>query len=86
MADKYNPFSDPPISSQMSVESLHPQATKLYEHLLQGQSVNFVQAREMGITHLEKHIADLRRKAKIYSRIIRMHNAKCNEYSLHPLD
>ena len=83
MPDK-NPFSDPPVTHQP--ESMHPQSMKLYEHLLQGHSINFVQAREMGITHLDKHITDLRRTSTIYSRSIRMHNAICNEYSLQPFD
>lgn len=81
-----NPFSDPPINNQISVESLHPQSMKLYEYLLQGNSINYVQAHAMGITHLDKHIADVRRKLTIHSRVIRLHNARCNEYSLQPFE
>ena len=77
-----NPFSDPPIQNQINIATMHPQSMKLYEHLMKGNSINFVQAGEMGITYLEKHIADLRRKITIHSRVIRIHNARCNEYSL----
>lgn len=78
-----SPFTaDIPTPNQISIESMHPQSMKLYEHLLQGHSINFLQARELGITHLDKHIADLRRELTIHSRTIRIHNTRCTEYSL----
>jgi hypothetical protein len=85
MSNINNPFTDPPVNNQISIESLHPQSMRLLEHLQQGNSVNFVQAREMGITHLDRHIAELRRELTIHSRVIRMGNTRCLEYSLHPL-
>ena len=61
------------------------QTQLLIDHLRSGNTINFVQARDLGITHLPQRIAELRaHDIRTYQREIRMYNTPCMEYSLHP--
>ncbi len=84
MPQRFNPFSDRSIVAPSSKDSSHPDYVKLQEYLQNGNTINFVQARELGISHLDKHIEDLRKRMNVHSRMIRISNTRCNEYSLQP--
>ncbi len=46
---KFNPFSDPvPTDNTTTGETFQPFDMKLYDHLQQGNTINFVQAQAMG--------------------------------------
>ncbi len=85
MLQRNNPFSDPPQTKQVSNDIPKAFNTKLYDHLQQGNTINFVQAHAMGIAQLNTHIAEIRKIVNIYSRIIRINNVQCMEYSLQPI-
>jgi len=84
MQHKFNPFSDPAPTGNTTGESFQPFDMKLYDHLQQGNTINFVQAQAMGIPHLDRRIAELKKSMTIHSRFIRIHNTRCQEYSLQP--
>lgn len=65
-------------------ESIERQNQKLKALLTEGKTINFLQAREIGIGHLHSRISDLCNKQgmKIYRRFIRIGRTNCKEYSL----
>ncbi|MEJ7740465.1 MAG: hypothetical protein WKF97_23865 [Chitinophagaceae bacterium] len=67
-------------------DNLEAQNKRLYEHLLAGSTINFLQARDMGIGYLNSRISDLRKVMTIHSRFIRINGIQCKEYSLAPFD
>ncbi len=85
MLQRNNPFSNPPLDKQVSNEIPKAFNTKLYDHLQQGYTINFVQAKAMGIAQLNSHIAEIRKIVNIYSRTVRINNVTCMEYSLQPI-
>ena len=80
MSHANNPFSNPMMSSGNQVPKTYN--TTLYDHLQQGSSINFVQARALGIAKLDMHIAEIRKITNVYSRTVRINNVTCMEYSL----
>jgi len=85
MPQRQNPFSDPTPSNKFSSETHKAYNEVLYDFLQQGNTINFVQARALGINQLETHISELRKITKIYSRIVRINAVKITEYSLQPI-
>jgi len=83
MQKKLNPFTGPP-PPQISKEVPKAYNEALYDHLQQGNSINFIQARAMGITRLDTHIAEIRKITQVYSRDVRINALRYLEYSLHP--
>ena len=71
--------------TRINNQGLEAQRKLLMDHLLAGNTINFIQAMEMGITHLNTRVAELRsRDITIYSRPVHLRNIKCQEYSLRP--
>ncbi len=84
MSQRNNPFSDLPVTNQMNNNTPKAYNTNLYDHLQQGNAINFVQAKALGITQLDSHIAEIRKITNVYSRTVRINTVKCMEYSLNP--
>jgi len=84
MSQRNNPFSDTPLSNQKGNAIPKAYNVKLYDYLQQGNTINFVQARALGINQLSTHIAELREFTSIYSRTVRINAVKFLEYSLQP--
>ncbi len=91
MAINKNPFEKVPENTDLATESLintysiETQNNRLYEHLQAGNTINFLQARDLGIGFPNSRIAELRKQqVTIYSRFIRISNVQCKEYSLQP--
>jgi hypothetical protein len=82
MSQRNNPFSDAPPTKQASKQIAKTYNSKLYDYLQQGNSINFIQAREMGITKLDMNIAEIRKLTTVYSRTVRINTLMCTEYSL----
>ena len=84
-----NPF-DTKATAAASLQTIQPifmteQTRLLIDHLRSGNTINFVQARDMGITHLAQRIAELRaHDIRTYQRQIRLYHSPCMEYSLSP--
>ena len=71
--------------SRINQQSLEAQRQLLLDHLRAGNTIHFMQAMELGITHLNTRIAELRaHDITIYSRPVHFRNIKCQEYSLRP--
>ena len=79
-----------PLDTKVEIEPVRPvsmteQTRILVDHLRAGGTINFVQARDMGITHLAQRIAELRaHDIRSYQRQIRLYGSPCAEFSLHP--
>lgn len=74
------PFSNPAI-----FENITEQNKRLIDHLNAGNTINFIEAGEMGITHLSTRITELRaHDIIIYERPLQIQNTRCSEYSLKP--
>ncbi|MEJ7738512.1 MAG: hypothetical protein WKF97_13865 [Chitinophagaceae bacterium] len=91
MSTKFNPFEkehtgDMPAGTELNLPGIQYQQKLLLEHLRNGNTINFLQARDMGIGYLNSRIADLRKEITIHSRFIRISNVKCKEYSLAPFE
>ena len=91
----YSPFNQTPMYKtpfdlKPEIEPVQPvtmteQTRILIDHLRSGNTINFVQARDKGITHLAQRIAELRaHDIQTYQRQIRMYHSPCMEYSLYP--
>ena len=71
--------------SRINNQGLEAQRKLLLDHLQSGNTINFMQAMDLGITHLNTRIAELRsRDIHVYSRPMAYRNIKCQEYSLQP--
>ena len=71
--------------SRINQQSLDAQRQLLLDHLQAGNTINFMQAMDLGITHLNTRIAELRsRDITVYSRPMAYRNIKCQEYGLQP--
>ncbi len=84
MSQRNNPFSDSLVTNQINIQTPKAYNINLYDHLQQGNSVNFVQAKALGITQLDSRIAEIRKITNVYARTIRINAVKCTEYSLQP--
>lgn len=74
-----------PTASPINQDSLVRQNELLHDHLMRGNTINFIQAREMGIAFLNSRISDLRAsEVPVYFRWIKVNNTRCKEYSLQP--
>lgn len=74
-----------PTDSPINIEGLEGQNRKLYEHLQAGNTINFLQASDLGIRYLNSRISDLNKQGlQIHSRFIRIGYTKCKEYSINP--
>jgi len=59
------------------------QNKKLLEFLLRGRSINFIQARSMGIAYLNSRLSDLRKQGvKIKAEWIKIGETHCKKYQL----
>jgi len=83
---KFNPFEDKPATSKVQQNVAPAFNIQLYDYLQSGNSINFVQARELGIDQLDRHIEDLRKVIKVYAKPIRINQVKCFDYSLQPFE
>ena len=71
--------------TRINNQGLEAQRQLLLDHLRAGNTINFMQAMDLGITHLNTRIAELRsRGIQLYSRPMAYRNIKCQEYSLQP--
>lgn len=71
--------------TRINQQSLEAQRKLLMDHLQAGGTIHFMQAMELGITHLNTRVAELRaHDITIYSRPVHFRNIKCQEYSLRP--
>ena len=74
-----------PTGSPINAHSLQTQNKRLYDHLASGHTINFQDARGMGIPYLNSRISDLRADGvEIHSRFIHIRATKCKEHSLQP--
>ncbi len=74
-----------PHTNPAPFDNMTVQDKRLIDHLRAGNTINFLEAGEMGITHLKTRIDDLRRNEIIvYERPIQIQNTRCSEYSLRP--
>lgn len=77
--------SDLNTQSPVNAESIHAQNERLLNHLKIGFTINFIQARKMGIGFLNSRISDLKKNDYvIYDRWISIKGIRCKEYSLTP--
>jgi acid phosphatase class B len=83
MFQSNNPFSDPQ-KSKFGNDIPKAYNRDLYDHLQQGNTINFIQARAMGISQLDTHIAEIRKITNVYSRNVRINSLRYMEYSLQP--
>jgi hypothetical protein len=68
-------------------QSIERQIGTLIEYLSEGRTINFIQAREMGIGFLNSRISDLKKKQfSVHSRWIKIKAIKCKEYSFKPFN
>jgi hypothetical protein len=68
-------------------QSIERQIGTLIEYLSEGRTINFIQAREMGIGFLNSRIPDVKEKGyTVYSRRIKIGHIYCKEYSFKPFD
>lgn len=59
------------------------QNQKLLEHLQSGNTINFLQAKDLGIDSLNTRIVDLRKQGTVvHTRVIRINGIFCNEFGL----
>ena len=66
-------------------ESIERQISTLIEYLSEGRTINFIQAREMGIGFLNSRIPDVKARGyKVYNRWTKIKTIKCKEYSFKP--
>ena len=83
---RHNPFT--PVADIEPVRSAEKteQTKRLLAHLkVPGNTITFMQARDLGITHLNQRIAELQaHDVRTYQRQIRLYNTPCMEYSLYP--
>ena len=84
MLKKNHPFSDKPLVKQSPSEIAKSYNLKLYDHLQLGNTINFLQSREFGVTRLDAQIAEIRKVTHVYSREIRINRGKFMEYSFQP--
>ena len=71
--------------NRINQQSLDAQRQLLLDHLRAGNTIHFMQAMDMGITHLNTRVAELRaRDIQVYSRPMAYRNIKCQEYGLQP--
>ena len=71
--------------TRINNQGLEAQRQLLLDHLRAGNTIHFMQAMDLGITHLNTRIAELRaHDITIYSRPMAYRNIKCQEYSLQP--
>ena len=85
MRNPFDPKADIEPVRPVSLVTMTEQTRILIDHLRSGNRINFVQARELGITHLAQRIAELRaHDIRTYERQIRIYNTPCTEYSLYP--
>lgn len=74
-----------PSDSPINQHSLETQNKRLYDHLASGYTINFLQAKQLGVSYLNSRISNLKESGiPIYSRFIRIGNTQCKEYSLQP--
>lgn len=74
-----------PTASPFNPDGVEAQNKRLYDYLQEGNTINFLQARDIGIGFLNSRIAELRKhQITIHSRYIRIQNIQCKEYSLRP--
>jgi hypothetical protein len=67
--------------------SIERQIGTLIEYLSEGRTINFIQAREMGIGFLNSRIPNVKEKGyTVYSRRIKIGHIYCKEYSFKPFD
>ena len=83
MIQRNNPFSDQ-AKPEPRKGKPKPYNEALYDHLQHGNTINFIQARTMGITQLDAQIAAIRKITNVYSRNVRINSLRYLEYSLHP--
>lgn len=70
---------------EINTDSIRGETHVLLNHLQAGNTIHFLQAREMGITLLDKRKVELSELfIPIYSRAIRIGGLQCKEYSLQP--
>ena len=71
-----------PTGSPINQDSIVKQNEKLEQHLSAGNTINFMQARAMGIGFLNSRMSDLKKNDKIFfSRWVVIEGCKCKEYS-----
>lgn len=71
-----------PTASPINQDSIVKQNEKLEKHLSAGNTINFMQARAMGIGFLNSRMSDLKKAEKqFYSRWVVINGCKCKEYS-----
>ena len=71
--------------TRINQQSLEAQRKLLLEHLQGGNTINFMQAMDMDITHLNTRIQELKAKGlQVYSKPVFFRNIKCQEFSLRP--
>ena len=71
--------------TRINQQSLEAQRKLLLDHLQAGNTINFMQAMEMGITHLRTRIQEMRaRGIQVYTRPMYFRNIKGEDYSLQP--
>ena len=71
--------------TRINNQSLDTQRQLLLDHLQAGNTINFREAMDLGITHLETRIKELRaREIQVYIRPMAYRNIKCHDYSLQP--
>ncbi|MEO5997850.1 MAG: hypothetical protein ABIQ00_14315 [Chitinophagaceae bacterium] len=83
MPKSNNPFTETP-KHKSSKEIPKTYNVSLYDHLQGGNTINFIQARSMGISQLDSQIAQIRKFTTIYTRDVRINALRYLEYSLHP--
>jgi hypothetical protein len=73
--------------SPVNAISIHKQNELLLAHLKAGNTINFLQARQMGIGFLNSRISDLiANDVAVFKRWIKVGKCSCKEYSLKPYD
>jgi hypothetical protein len=70
----------------MNANSNEGQNKALYEYLESGNIINFLQARDMGVSNLNARIEQIRKLYPVYSRFIRISTMMCEEYRLIPFE
>lgn len=66
-----------PTGSPINQSSLQTQNKRLYERLASGHTINFQDAKELGIAYLNSRISDLRSNGVQVCRFIRIRSTQC---------